>query len=274
MIGRVRVAAGRGEGLRAGRGGRTGLAAGEAVDLVVVAEHGDVGVAPDGVDEVVATDARRVAVAGHHDDVELRTDGLDRLGDGQRAAVERVDGLVLEVAAHPPGAADARHDDGVRLVEPHLVEDHRELHHDRADPAARAPDGREQLDLEPILVGHLRHRELGHQPIPSGERGAAPLGGGGIGGSDGPPPSTRSRPARTASALTLPPRSGTRFTGRWSASSTMSAYWPSFASMPRRSRRSGPRWRRAHRSASGGCGSGGRARTSARSGAATRDTIP
>ena len=53
----------------------------------------------------------------------------------------------------------------------------------------------------------------------------------GIGGSEGPPPSTRSSPSRTASRLIRPPSSGTRFTSRRSASSAMSAYWPSLASM-------------------------------------------
>ena len=141
------------------------MAAGQAVDLVVVAKHGDVGVAPDGVDQMVATDAGGVAVARHNDHVELRAYCLDRLGDWQRPAMERVDALVLEVGAHPPGAADAGDDHGVRLVEPHLLEDDGQLHHDGADPAAWAPDGREELDLEVLLVAELGHRQLRHARI-------------------------------------------------------------------------------------------------------------
>src|SRR5687768_2609462 len=76
--------------------------------------------------------------------------------------MERVDRLVLEIAAHATGAADAGDDDGVALVELHLVERHGQHHHDRADAAARAPDGREEVELETILVGHLRHRSLRH----------------------------------------------------------------------------------------------------------------
>ena len=69
---------------------------------------------------------RRVAVAGDDDDVHLRPHRLDRLGHRQGASVEGVDRLVLEVTAHPPGAADAGDDDRVALVEPHLVEHHRQ----------------------------------------------------------------------------------------------------------------------------------------------------
>ena len=102
------------------------------------------------------------AVAGDDDDVHLRPDGLDGLRHRQGATMQGVDRLVLEVAAHPPGAADAGHDDRVAFVEPHLIERHGQHHHDRADATARTPDGREQVELEPILVGHVGHRRLRH----------------------------------------------------------------------------------------------------------------
>ena len=203
-------------------------------------------VAADGVDQVVAADARRVTVAGHDDHVELRAEGLDRLGDRQRAAVERVDRLVLEVRAHPPGAADAGDDHGVRLVEPHLVEDHGELHHDRADPAARAPDGREQLDLEVLLVGQARpwsSSGMVSRP-PAGTAATRSVGAGGIGGSDGPPASTRSTPSRTASMLIRPPSSGTRFTRADGAPARPCRRTGRRSPRPRRSRRNDRRSRR------------------------------
>src|SRR2546423_11138800 len=69
---------------------------------------------------------------------------------------------MLEVGTHAAGAADAGDDHRVRLVEAHLLEDDGQLHHDRADPAAGAPDGGEELHLEVLLVADLGHRQLGH----------------------------------------------------------------------------------------------------------------
>ena len=52
--------------------GRRVLALGQAVDLVVEQQDGDVHVAAQGVDQVVAADRQRVAVAGDDPDVEVR----------------------------------------------------------------------------------------------------------------------------------------------------------------------------------------------------------
>jgi len=62
-------------------------------------------------------------------------------------------------------AADACDQDRVRLVQAHLVEDHRQLDHDRADAAARAPDGREKVDLQVPLEAELGEGRLRHWPI-------------------------------------------------------------------------------------------------------------
>ena len=132
-----------------------GLAAGQAVDLVVVAEDREVGVAADRVQQVVAADRRGVAVARDHDDVQLGADRLDRLGHRERAAVERVHGLEVHVCAHAAGAADAGDQDRVRLVQPEVVHDAGQLLHDQADAAAGAPDRREEIGLQLVLDSHL-----------------------------------------------------------------------------------------------------------------------
>ena len=76
-------------------GGRLPLR--QPVHLVVVDEHGDVGVAPDVVDEVVPPLAVDVAVAAGHHDGERRIGHPDRQRGGQGAAVETVEDVDVHV---------------------------------------------------------------------------------------------------------------------------------------------------------------------------------
>jgi len=60
-----------------------------------------------GVHEVVPADAVAVAVAAGRDDLEFGVGELRRAGDGQRAPVDRVVAVTLEVAVQLAGTADA-----------------------------------------------------------------------------------------------------------------------------------------------------------------------
>ena len=97
---------GRAETHHAGGGG---LALGKAVDHVVVDDVGNVHVATDGVDEVVASLAVHVPVARLGDHHHLRVDCLDQRGGGQRPTVQAVEVVGLEVLGRLRGLPDAGH---------------------------------------------------------------------------------------------------------------------------------------------------------------------
>ena len=64
------------------------LTLGEAVDAVVEQQDGQVDVASQRVDEVVAADRQPVAVAGDHPHVEVGPGHCDTGGDGRGTAVD------------------------------------------------------------------------------------------------------------------------------------------------------------------------------------------
>ena len=108
----LHAAHGRALRLHALDAGRRGLPGRQAVDLVVHDDVGQVDVAPHRVHEVVAADAVAVAVAAGDDDLHLVV-GQGRSGRyRQRAAVQGVHTVGVDVAGQVRRAADAadRHD--------------------------------------------------------------------------------------------------------------------------------------------------------------------
>ena len=153
----------------AGRGGRE-LALGEAVDLVVHHDVGEVDVAADRVGQVAAADREAVAVAAGHQHQQVGVGDLDALGDGQRAAVDAVEAVGRGVAGDAARAADAR-DEGDLVGRPadgrqRAVE---RLQHAEV-PAAGAPD-RLEVALEVLgLHGPGRRQRGGHHITPVAAR--------------------------------------------------------------------------------------------------------
>ena len=89
-----------------GSGGR-GLAAGHGVDQIVDADDFEIDVAAGGVDQMIASDGREIAVTGVDDYVQLWIRQLEAGGEGNGAAVRGVERIQLDVARHASGAADA-----------------------------------------------------------------------------------------------------------------------------------------------------------------------
>ena len=83
------------------------LALGEPVDAVVEQQDGEVDVAPQGVDQVVATDRQAIAVAGDHPHVEIGSSHGETGGDGRRAPVDAVHAVRVHVVREAAAAADA-----------------------------------------------------------------------------------------------------------------------------------------------------------------------
>ncbi len=94
--------------------GRRILPLGQAVDLVVLHDVGDVGVAAHRVNEVVAADAVAVAIAGYGDDLQVVVRQLDASRHRQGATVDAVVGVDPQVVGQLRAAADAT--DHQRLV--------------------------------------------------------------------------------------------------------------------------------------------------------------
>ena len=120
-------------------GRRAGLALREPVDAVVEHHDPNVDVAPERVDQVVATDRQGVAVAGDDPDHQVRPRGLEPRRDGGGAPVNGVEPVGVHVVRQPARAADAGDEDDVLLrvaeVGHHLLG----LREDRVVPAAGAP---------------------------------------------------------------------------------------------------------------------------------------
>ena len=110
--GGVDVAEGHALGLHADAAGGRGLSGGEAVDLVVHHDVGEVEIATHGVDEVAGADAKAVAVAARDEDGHGVVGELHAAGYGKRPAVKRVHAVGVDEAGEVGGAADAadRHD--------------------------------------------------------------------------------------------------------------------------------------------------------------------
>ena len=139
--GRVDIAEGHALGLHADAAGGRGLPGGEAVDLVVHHDVGQVEVATHGVDEVAGADAEAVAVAARDQDGHGVVGELHAAGNGERPAVQRVHAVGVDEAGEVGGAADAA--DRRDLVLRNLQFDQRLLYggEDAEVPASRAPVG-------------------------------------------------------------------------------------------------------------------------------------
>ena len=74
------------------RGGRS-LTTCHAGDFVVQHHAGEIEIAPEGVDQVIAADREAVAVAGDHDHLQVRARELETCGAGERPAMGNVKGV-------------------------------------------------------------------------------------------------------------------------------------------------------------------------------------
>ena len=80
---------------------------GEPVNTVVEDDIGHVEVAPAAVDEISGADTVAIAVATHRHHCELMVRELRAGGDRQRAAVQRVEAVGVDVVGRFPRTADA-----------------------------------------------------------------------------------------------------------------------------------------------------------------------
>ena len=110
---RFDVAEGHAFRLHADAAGGRCLAGGEAVDLVVHHDVEQVDVAAHGVHEVVAADAEAVAVAAGHQHGQIVIGELHSSGHRQRAAVQGVHAVGVDVAGKVGGTADTADGDHV-----------------------------------------------------------------------------------------------------------------------------------------------------------------
>ena len=101
----VSVRGGLGDEAFGGSGGC--LAFGEAVDLVVEDQVGDVHISLHGMHGMAQADGVGVAVAGAYDEVGVFVGAFDALGEGKGPAVGGVGAVAVLVAADTGGAADA-----------------------------------------------------------------------------------------------------------------------------------------------------------------------
>src|SRR4030042_3190678 len=87
LLGEEATQSKRGIGFSARRGkgfcslgcGRSGLSPCQPIDLVIITEDRDVSITPRGVEQMVSSNARQVAISGEDDDIELWTDSFDGL---------------------------------------------------------------------------------------------------------------------------------------------------------------------------------------------------
>ncbi len=107
------VAVGRGLGALVLHRGRRCLAGGEAVDLVIHDDVGEIEVAAHGVDEVADADAVAVAIAAGDDHLEIGVGQLDAGGHRDSASMQGVHAVGVHIAGQVGGAADAGDDDQV-----------------------------------------------------------------------------------------------------------------------------------------------------------------
>ena len=150
------------------------LALGETVDLVVEQQDGDVDVASQGVDQVVAADGEGVAVAGDDPHVEVRAGGGQAGGDGRGPAVDGVHPVGVHVVREPGGAPDARQEHGGLPAHAELGHQHLDGGQDRVVTAPGAPP--DLLVRGPVLAGGERHGHgvghVGHRSDPSSSSSA------------------------------------------------------------------------------------------------------
>src|SRR6202022_2013698 len=88
-------------------GRRRVLTLGQAVDPVVEQQDGDVDVAAQRMDEMVAADRQRVPVASDDPDREILTRQRQTCRDRRRTAVNRVQAIGFQVIREPAWATEA-----------------------------------------------------------------------------------------------------------------------------------------------------------------------
>ena len=104
-----------------GGGQPAGLAARHAVDHVVLHDEGEIQVVPGRLEQVLQSD-RGAAVALQGDDLLVRMleSHADAHGQGDRPAVEPMDGMAGKQRVHEPRTADVAHDDDVEGMNAHV----------------------------------------------------------------------------------------------------------------------------------------------------------
>ena len=115
------------------------LPLGQAVDPVVEEQDGDVDVATQHVQQVIAPDAEPVTVARDHEHLQLGPSQLEAGGQGGSATVDGVEAVGVHVVRETARAADSRDEHDVLLGDPQIG--HGLLHRaqDGVVPAAGTP---------------------------------------------------------------------------------------------------------------------------------------
>ena len=166
-----------GVGGKALRRGRRRLVLCQTIDAVVEQHHHDVEVVPQRVYPVAGADRRAVAVAHDDEHGEVRAMQPDPRRNRQRATVNAVKSVGLEVMREPAGATDAG--DEYRLFGDELLARQELLHRgeDRVIAAAGAPAGAGALVvaqrvfvLVVVLVQHGESAGNRHRAPPRGMR--------------------------------------------------------------------------------------------------------
>ena len=127
------------------------LALGQPVDLVVEQQDGEVHVAAQRVDQVVATDRQHVAVTTHHPHVEVGAGDGQPGGHRRCPAVDAVHAVGVHVVREAGRAADAGHEDGVLAADAQVGHQHLHGGEDRVVAATGAPT--DLLVARPVLLG-------------------------------------------------------------------------------------------------------------------------
>src|SRR5215510_3831989 len=119
--------------------GRRVLPLREPVDPVVEEQDGQVHVAAQDVQHVVAADREPVAVTRDHEDLQLGPRHPEPGGDRRRPAVDRVEAVGVHVVREAARAADSGNEDDVLLGNPQVGHRFLDRRQDGVVAAARAP---------------------------------------------------------------------------------------------------------------------------------------
>ncbi len=120
-------------------GGRRDLSLGEAVDLVVEEQDGQVHVPPQSMYEVVPSDRQTVPITDHDPHVQVGTGDGKSGGDGRCSPVDRVHAVGVHVVGESRGAPDARDEHGVLSAYPELGQQHLHRGENRVVATSGAP---------------------------------------------------------------------------------------------------------------------------------------
>src|SRR5204863_3762457 len=128
-------------GLHSLAAGRRNLPGGEAVDLVVHDDVGEIDVAAHDVDEVIAADPEPVAVSAGDEDLKVVVPKLRSGRNRQRAAMQGVHAVSVDVAGQVGGAADSADGQDFVRQESQLGDGRLQRVQDAEVSTARAPVG-------------------------------------------------------------------------------------------------------------------------------------